>query len=789
MLRSFRGRILALVLGLVTGLLCATLLAVVLHTRAEVGRQAARQLRSAADTAREMLRFRGDQLTSAAEVLTSDFGFKEAVASADTGTLLSAIINDRSRIGADAILVFGTDGRLLASTLGTPSTRTVADLQRLIGTDTDASMLRLFHLIDGRPYQLVIAPVLAPEPIGWTAMAFALNAQLASDMARVLGVEVSFVSTDDSPGTDVESSSELARRSALLGLAGAPASTPYFSGAGDEQFLTSSNPIHSKSGRLTLVLQRSLSEALRPYALLRDAILVIGAAALAVAGMLCTLLTRSATRPVDALTRAAERLEAGDYSVDVPPASTIEFSRLAGAFNAMRSAVADREATIRHQSLHDGLTQLPTLARISEVLQELLQGATGPDQPLVVVLIEIQQFQEIIASLGHPAGDEVLWEVARRLLAATSVPGRVARIATDQFLVVLESVRAQQACAAVAGLVQGLHAAFDYAGLSLQIETRVGIAAYPDHGVLPSELLQRAELALYRAKESATSVGLFVPGDDALHRHRMAILGQLRRAITDDQLQLYYQPKVALADGGVRGCEALVRWLHPERGCIPPGEFIPHAERTGMIRLLTQWALHSALRQLREWQQLGIELDVSVNVSPTDLADPAFAHALGELLRQTAADSRHLILEVTEGAVMKDLGNALRVMEELRLLGIRFSIDDFGTGYSSLAHLKRLPVDELKIDRSFIQELEARPEDEVIVASTIGLGHALGMKVVAEGVEMRSSFEALGRLGCDLVQGYLIAKPLPPALFTAWVVARSATGITAPGVAPLSATL
>jgi EAL domain-containing protein (putative c-di-GMP-specific phosphodiesterase class I) len=208
-----------------------------------------------------------------------------------------------------------------------------------------------------------------------------------------------------------------------------------------------------------------------------------------------------------------------------------------------------------------------------------------------------------------------------------------------------------------------------------------------------------------------------------------------------------------------------------------------------MIRLLTQWALRSALRQLRDWQQMGIELDVSVNVSPTDLADPAFARDLSELLRQSAADSRRLILEVTEGAVMKDLGNALRVMEELRMLGVRFSIDDFGTGYSSLAHLKRLPVDELKIDRSFIQELEARPEDEVIVASTIGLGHALGMKVVAEGVERRSSFETLARLGCDLVQGYLIARPLPRDEFTAWVRAHSAAPSIASGAIPHSAAL
>jgi len=252
----------------------------------------------------------------------------------------------------------------------------------------------------------------------------------------------------------------------------------------------------------------------------------------------------------------------------------------------------------------------------------------------------------------------------------------------------------------------------------------------------------------------------------------MAILGQLRHAIASDQLQLYYQPKVTSAGGCVVGCEALVRWQHPERGFIPPSDFIPHAERTGMIRFLTAWVLSSAFRQLRCWQDAGLTLDVAINVSPTDLADPGFVQALTAELTQTGADPTHVVLEITESAAMKDLPNALRVMDSLRLLGIRFAIDDFGTGYSSLAHLKRLPVDEIKIDRSFIQELEARPADDVIVRSTINLGHALGLKVVAEGVELAASLAALASFDCDLIQGYIVSKPMPAAEFTRWVMER-----------------
>ena len=785
LLGSFRGQILALVVGLVTLILSAALFAVVVRTRAEVEQQAVRQMRSAADTAREMLRFRGNQLTGAAEVLTSDYGFKEAVSSGDTLTVISAIKNQRARIGADAIIVLSPDARLIASTLESVTVRTQRDLRALISTSSDDEMLRLYRLIDGRPYQLVLDPVLAPAPIGWTAVAFALDDKLATDMARVLGVDVAFVSAGEGTGVDVESSLGQARRSALAQAADTRSTTPFFLKSGADEYLMWTNPIGSNDGRLSLVLQRSMSEVLRPYEVLRQSILAIGAVALAVACALSALLARGATRPIDALTKAAERLEAGDYSVDVPPASTTELSRLASAFNAMRTAVADREATIRHQALHDGLTQLPMLARMSEILQELLIHARSINQPLTVCLIEIQQFQNIIASLGHAAGDEVLWEVTRRLTSDIPVSERVGRTATDQFLVVLESVGASEAQARAEAMIEHLRAAFDYSGVSLQVEARAGVAVFPDDGDLPSELLQRAELALYRAKESGSAVGVFVRGDDESHRHQMAILGQLRRAIASDQLQLYYQPKVSLENARMLGCEALVRWNHPEMGFIPPNDFIPHAERTGMIRFITAWVLRSALLQLRAWKQCGFELDVSVNVSPTDLADPSFADSLIQILAETGADSRRLVLEVTESAAMKDLSNTLRVMEQLRVLGVRFSIDDFGTGYSSLSHLKRLPVDEIKIDRSFIQELEARPNDEVIVRSTINLGHALGLKVVAEGVEQPTSFEALKRLGCDLVQGYLVSRPLSASDLTRWAIERTAHEGPAP--APIHA--
>jgi diguanylate cyclase (GGDEF)-like protein len=771
-LSSFRSRILVLVLGLVTLVLTAMITAIAVKGRAEVERQVGIQLRTAADTAREALKFRGSRLASAVDVLTTDFGFREAVASGDAPTLLSAVENQRARIDADLLIVLSPDGQPLASTLGTPSVKTETDLKGLIASDEDAEILQLYRLIDGRPYQLVLAPVLAPQPIGWAAMGFALDDGVATDMSRLLGVDVSFVSGEETGSPYVATSLGAGGRRVLAGVKDVPAATPIVVTADGDKILMWTNPIRSANGHLTLVLQRSLASALRPYDNVRNSMFAIGALLLAIASALAVWLARSTTKPVEDLTKAAERLEAGDYGVEVPPASTTELKGLASAFNAMRTAVADREATIRHQADHDALTGLPTRARITAILDEVLIRVQFEKQPVAICLVEIQQFQSIIGSFGHAAGDEVLSEVGRRLTALER-SDRVGHIGTDQFLVLLESVDRHKATQRAERIIERLRGSFDYAGVSFQLEIRIGVVVFPIDGGHAAELLQRADLALYRAKESGVTVGLYLEGDDSSQRQRLAILGELRNAIASNELELHYQPKVAARTGELVGCEALVRWRHPQKGFIPPSDFIPHAERTGAIRLLTAWVVATALRDLKSWKEAGHGIDLSINVSPVDLADPGFVESIAVLLVETGADASHVVLEVTESGAMKDLPATLRMMDQLRVLGVRFSIDDFGTGYSSLAHLKRLPVDEVKIDRSFIKELEAQGDDDLIVRSTINLGHAMNLKVVAEGVEVASSWDALGRLGCDLIQGYFVSKPLSTREFTAWMQARA----------------
>jgi diguanylate cyclase (GGDEF)-like protein len=775
LLGSLRSRILALVLGLVSVVLMAAVVGVEVTERAETQRQVGAQLQSSAETAREALRFRDLQLATGVGALSSEAGFREAVSAADTAMLASAIETQQRRINADLVVVLSTNGRPLASTFNGSLAKAERDLEGLIASGAGGKVRQLYRLVDGRPYQLVIAPVLAPDPIGWVAMGFALDERAAEDISRQLGVDVSFVATSDQHPLFIATSAPEDQRKLDSTAMRTPQATPFTVAAGSDKLLTWILPIHFANGSLCMVFQRSLSSALRPYEAVRNSMLLVGGLLLAVATALAAWLARSATNPVEELTKAAKRLEAGDYSVEVPSSGTTELKGLAGAFNAMRAAVADREQTIRHQADHHPLTGLPTRARVSSILEDILNKARAGNRPVTVCLAEVQQFQSIIGSFGHSVGDRVLLEVARRLKVHERRIDHVAHIGTDQFLLILESTGGAKAAQQAAAIVDRLHGSFDYQEVSFQLELRVGAAVFPADGAAAAELMRRAELALYRAKEGGVPVGLYVKDDESSHRQRLSILGDLRRAVESNQLELHYQPKVKAASGELVGCEALVRWRHPQHGYVPPSEFISHAERTGAIRSLTSWVMATALNDAAHWEREGMSVDVSINVSPVDFADPGFADNVASLLLQTGANASRVILEVTESGAMKDIAATLRMMEQLRVLGLRFSIDDFGTGHSSLAHLKRLPVDEVKIDRSFIKELETQGDDEVIVRSTVNLGHALHLKVVAEGVEEASSWNTLRRLGCDLIQGYFIAKPMPISEFTSWSLARNAS--------------
>jgi diguanylate cyclase (GGDEF)-like protein len=423
----------------------------------------------------------------------------------------------------------------------------------------------------------------------------------------------------------------------------------------------------------------------------------------------------------------------------------------------LRRAAAERE----YQALHDPLTGLPNRTLFTDRVRQAA-AALGPDGRLAVLLIDLDRFKEINVTLGHASGDLVLREVGVRLRAGVPDSNLVARLGGDEFAVLVPALPDWDAAVAVGRLVRAtLGKPLPIEQLELEVTGSIGIALGPDHGSDPDLLLQRADVAMYLAKEGHTGIELYTAERDQYSPRRLALVGALRAAIEQRELTLVYQPKIELASERMVGVEALVRWQHPEHGFVPPDEFIPIAESTALIQPLGQFVLETALDQARCWQEAGLSLHVAVNLSVRNLLEPTLVERVADLIARAGIAPGKLTLEITESGVMTDPEAAIAVLWGLRRIGVRLSVDDFGTGYSSLAYLKRLPVDEVKLDKSFVLNMTGDADDAAIVRSTIELAHNLGLQLVAEGVEDQETLELLATLGCDLVQGYHLARPTP----------------------------
>jgi diguanylate cyclase (GGDEF)-like protein len=446
------------------------------------------------------------------------------------------------------------------------------------------------------------------------------------------------------------------------------------------------------------------------------------------------------------------------------------FRIVAGASKALRHQAELNE----YQALHDSLTDLPNRALFHDRVRQALTSARRDHVPAAVMIMDLDRFKEVNDTLGHASGDELLKQVGLRLSESLRESDTVARLGGDEFGVLLPKVVDGEAAVAVARKLRTtLEEPFTIHGLALQMEASIGIALYPDHGGDVQSLLQRADVAMYVAKEHPAGCEVYTRERDDYSPDRLTLLTELRRAIDRGELLLHYQPKADLRTGEIHGVEALVRWQHPERGMIPPDEFIPAAQKTGVIGPLTMFVLDEALRQCRTWSLQGLELCVAVNLSTRNLLDLHLPEAVGELLTRREVPACLLELEITESTILADPVRAMQILSRLDEMGVRLSIDDFGTGYSSLAYLKRLPVDELKIDKSFIIGMDESENDEVIVRSTIDLGRNLGLRVVAEGVESPQAWSRLAQLGCNIAQGYYLSRPVPAEQLTQWLADRA----------------
>jgi diguanylate cyclase (GGDEF)-like protein len=427
------------------------------------------------------------------------------------------------------------------------------------------------------------------------------------------------------------------------------------------------------------------------------------------------------------------------------------------------------EEKISHQAYYDTLTDLPNRTLFRDRLQQAISTAEREGKPLAVIILDLDHFKEINDTLGHPRGDIILKQVGLRLGELLRESDTLAYFAGDAFSVLLWGANLEGAAQMARKILKALEEPFTVEGLSLSIDASLGIALYPDHGVSTDSLIQRAEIAMYVVKETNSGFFVYTSEADGHSPRRLGLMGQLRHAIEQDEMVLHYQPKLDLKTKRTTEMEALVRWQHPEFGLIPPDQFIVPAEKTGLIKPLTQWILGKVLRECHNCHQAGMEISAAVNLSRRNLHDPELPDQVAHALENCDIPPGRLVLEITESAIMANPARAMEILTRLSDMGVRLSIDDFGTGYSSLASLRKLPVNEIKIDRSFVKDMAVNEDDAMIVRLTIELAHNLSLKVVAEGVEDQLTLDRLAALGCDSAQGYYICRPLPVEGLKRWL--------------------
>nr|WP_156968842.1 EAL domain-containing protein [Arenimonas metalli] len=765
-----QSRIVALLILVVLAAQLATFAVVHVATGRSVSTQLEGELAVAERVWQRFYDARSRQLLESTLVLADDFGFKAAVASGDAATMASALRNQAARIGADAAVLLGPDGDWRAGLEGAdPAAQSRALAPLLARAREEGFALSVVDFGNGL-HVMALLPVLAPDQIGWVAIGSTFGDDYAGDFRGLTGIHASFAREEGGALVVHASSLDPGARAALAAVAPAALAPDRrirpMDLAGDRYFALS-EPV-SGADAVRVVLQGSLDEAMAPYATLKDRILLLSGLSALIALGVAGLLGRGISRPVVRLAEAAQRIQSGDYSQPIEARGKDEISGLASALGHMQQGIAAREERILHQANHDALTGLPNRARARDHLERTLAEPRPDGHACAVLMLDLDRFKEINDTLGHGFGDQVLQEVGKRLRLAVRPDDLVARLGGDEFMVIMREVEREHAPRRARALLAQLREPLDLPSTRINLDCSIGLVLSPDHGDDAQTLLRRADIALYDAKETRSGVAVYQPGRDEVHLRQLALMGDLRQSVARRELSLKFQPKVDLASRQVRHVEALLRWQHPTLGAVPPDEFIPLAERSGFVHELTRFVLEEALRQNAAWRAEGLDLGVAINLSAMDLMDADLPDFIHDCQRRHKVPPAKIILEVTEGALMRDVDYAVRMLHRLRAGGIRLSIDDFGTGYSSLAQLKRMPVDELKIDKSFVMQMTEGSDDAVIVRSTIELGHNMGLSVIAEGVESDSSLALLTQYRCDMVQGYLFSPPLAGAELYAW---------------------
>ncbi|WP_409498394.1 EAL domain-containing protein [Pseudomonas fragi] len=774
---SFQARIslfLALLLLVVIGAVYFAVKAVTITVASD---QAQEQLKTGTRVFERFMDLRWRRIQYGLNWLTNDSDFREAAINGSPSRIEHALQEFEASLHGSELFVLDLDGNIITSTLkGLPPGQVFpyAKALRLARRNTQTMVI---GILAGRPYMLVQGVVLAPLPVVRVVSGMPMDDVFAHELSSLSNLEVSFMTVKPGESGILSSTQPDFMSANIIEFVQehTPGAAIHFSEFNGQRFLGQmlqlANSGDPDNGQVMAVLQSPLDQTMQAFNSLDRKFLWISLGALLASLLGALWLARAVSRPVSLLAEAAQRIGRGNYETRVELTRRDELGFLARAINAMQSGIAVREQQLAHNALHDPLTGLPNRA----LAMERLGSAISARRSVVLIYLGIENYRVINEGFGPEGVELIMRESARVMLDALRERDTAARITGNEFLLLLESTQIDVGVAMADRLYALLKRPLSIDGHEVALEVCMGIAVYPLNGQSAEELINRAAIARRDAAALPGYLQVYQQDRDLAHQRHIQLIRDLRSAASEGQLQLHYQPKLDIRSGHVRQAEALLRWQHPELGMVSPAEFIPLAERTGSMFLLTGWVIEEGIRQLAEWNRKGMHLQLSLNISAEDLHGENLLLTVERLLKRYQLSAEQLIFEITESTAMRDPEHSLSVLEKLRDGGISLSVDDFGTGYSSLAHLKRLPVQELKIDQSFIRNLDETSEDAVIVRSTIEMSHNLGLKVVAEGVEYQHTLELLERWHCDTAQGYLISRPMDAVAFEAWVWELRAT--------------
>lgn len=763
---TLRARILLSYLFFLTLLVIVTFYVVQSTTYEHSTGQLVAHAQASSNVVRDKVISRSNALQESLNTVSKDFSFKQLMVGSieDKISLKVALQNYQRRNDADIAWVLDNKRKVLAST-----TITETDILKINAQDFTHRDIQLLFIED-QFYLIKAAPVKYVESSrninGWLIMGIDTRRLITAELVDLTDMDVTLLqlganhkvigTTLSSRLTDQLVNLPINKEAGLHPLDRPLQQYLYFA---DLFAQWKGTPIH-------ILLSTHEDKAYVSY----NSLLVQLIAILAIAGFMASaaamFLSNGVLSPITKLVAVANKIRQGKYVSRFPTSSTLEVASLSSAISAMQEGIKSREEEIQYLAYNDSLTQLPNRNHFYKYLKEQISKSS---KPLAVMMLDLDRFKDINDTVGHEIGDTLLQDIANRLKAAAYPGVFIAHIGGDEFGIIVDDIEGQNPDTIAQNFSSLFERPFQIQQLTLDVDVSIGVAAYPEDADSAYGLMQCADIALYSCKGLHYPVAQYKPSLNKHSVQRLNLMSELRGALALGQLSLYYQPKLSIKEGRIATVECLIRWIHPVHGFVPPDEFIPLAEQTGAIREVTHWVLEEAFKQQKIWKEQGHQIGIAVNISAVDLVDMTLPTFVAELMSEYEANGDALTLEVTESAVMSEPESALKALNTLQRMGIALSIDDFGTGYSSMAQLKKMPVDELKIDKAFVLDLANNEDDQVMVRTLIALAQNLGLNTVAEGVEDNQSLDLLTEMGCTKAQGFHLSRPLPAKDFTTWL--------------------